>query len=295
LKQKTVQKNNKQNRLTSDITENTLTVILIAGLVVFAVATILPQEVFAFPLEGCVLTCYFEFPLRVGCSLTCSVGVTISEPEPDWNNDDKDNSDEGDPLVFSMTDKQANVIRNWPEQHESFLTEFDLFDNGENVTLSRTLDEGTMTLFLDLNGDGKLSDGTEWLYDQNENVYQILSRPLIDSNQNGFFDYSDDLWSIAMVKDGDKYYPASELGIVAFNWSNHLKGYGDMHGDNRQYADCLYEGKYHYPDCNAVSENHFAIAAYNQNSILVNDGRVLDSFGIVMGYLDMSNTTKQTP
>jgi len=217
---------------------------------------------------------------------------------PDWNNKGKGNPDKGDPLVFSMTDKPVNVIRNWAAQHESFLTEFDLYDIGENVTLSRTLDDGTMTLFLDLNGDGKLSDGTEWLYDQNKNVYQILSQPLIDSNQNGWFDYSDDLWNIAMVKDGDKYYTASDLGIVAFNWSNHFKGHGDMFGENRQYADCLYEGKYHYPDCKAVGENNFPITAYNQNSILLNDGRTLDSFGSVMGHLDMSensNTSDQKP
>ena len=235
-----------------------------------------------------------DFAIDADGSIKISSSNT-SDRKADWNNNGNNDPDKGDPLVFSMTDKQANVIRNWPEQHKSFLTEFDLFDNGENVTLSRTLDEGAMTLFLDLNGDGELSNGTEWLYDQNENVYQILSRPLIDSNQNGFFDYTDDLWSIAMVKDGKQYHSASELGIVGFNWSNAVKGYGDMHGDNRQYTDCLYEGKYFYPNCNAVSENHFAITAYNQNSILVNDGRVLDSFGIVMGYLDMSSTTKQTP
>ena len=215
---------------------------------------------------------------------------------PDWNDDGKEDSDDGDPLVFSLTEKPTNVIRNWPEQHKSFLTEFDLYSTGENVTLSRTPSDGTMTLFLDLDGDLKLSDGTEWLYDQHENVYQILSRPMIDSNQNGWFDYQDDLWSIAMVKDGNKYYPASELGIVAFNWSNHSKGHGDMFGENRQYSDCLYEGKYVYPECVSVSDQHFAITSHNQNSILINDGRALDSFGSVMGHLDTSeNKTRQTP
>jgi len=215
---------------------------------------------------------------------------------PDWNNAGTDNPDDGDPLIFSMTDKSVNVIRNWPEQHKSFLTEFDLYATGENVTLSRTLDDGTMTMFLDLNGDGELSDGTEWLYDQNENVYKILSKPIIDSNQNDWFDYSDNLWNLAMIKNGDQYYSASELGIVAFNWSNAIKGYGDMHGANRQYTDCLYDGVYLYPDCVAISENHFAISAYNKNSILVNDGRILDSFGSVMGHLDTSeNKTAQIP
>ena len=210
-----------------------------------------------------------------------------------WNIESKSVPDEGDPLVFSLTDKPVNVIRNWPEQHESLLTEFDLYDTGKNVTLSRTPEEGTMTLFLDLNDDGKLSDGTEWLFDQHKNVYEILSLPPIDSNQNGWFDYSDDLWSVAMVKDGDRHHYASELGIVGFNWSNHVKAHGDMHGENRQYSDCLYMSIYYYPNCIAVSEKHFAIAAYNQNSILLSNGKVLDSFGSVMGHLDMSENSIQ--
>jgi len=216
--------------------------------------------------------------------------TTIPDDQIDWNNNDDtipETPDRGDPLVFTFTG-EPQVQRAWPEWHESRLTEFDLYDIGENVTLSRSISDGTMSLFLDLNGDGELSNGTEWLYDQNENGYEILSRPLIDSNQNGWFDYSDELWSIAMIKQGDNhYFTATELGIVAINWDNHSKGHGDMFGENRQYSNCLYEGEYYYPECVAVAENQFAIMAYNQNSILLNNGKVLDSFGSVMGHLDM--------
>jgi len=239
-------------------------------------------------IEECFKECELEFPFELDISFEDD-DCPIFPQSIDWNNEDRtEKPDYGDPLLFSMTDKPVNTIRNWPEQHESFLTKFDLYATGEKVALSRTLDDGTMTMFLDLNGDGELSDGTEWLYDQNENVYEILSRPLIDSNQDGWFDYSDNLWSIAMIKDGDKYYFASDLGIVAFNWSNAVKAHGDMHGENRQYSDCLYEGVYLYSDCIAVSESHFAITAYNKNSILVNDGKILDSFGSVIGHLDTS-------
>ena len=207
---------------------------------------------------------------------------------PDWNIPDvpeDESGDEGDPLVFSMSDKPASTTRNWPEQHESFLTQFDLYDAGYNVTLSRTVNG--MTFFLDLDGDGRLSNGTEWLFDQNENVYQILARPMIDSNQNGYFDWTDNLWSIAMVKDGDAYHHVDDLRIVAINWSNAEFSGKDMHGTG-QYADCLYEGVYLYPECNAVSDQHFRILAYNENGIMMQGGEMIPTYGAAMGWLDMS-------
>ena len=203
----------------------------------------------------------------------------------DWNNGGKGAPDGGDPLLFSLTNKAVHVIRNWPEQHESFLTEFDLYDIGEKVTLSRTLDEGTMTLFLDLDGDGELSDGTEWLFDQDEDVYQILKRSMIDSNQNGWFDYSDKLWSVAMIKNGDEYFPASELGIIGFNWSD-AEHYNDDDIGSGRYSDCLYEGVFLYPDCKPVSTEHFRIKAYNPNGILLEGGKIIPTFGGVMGWIE---------
>jgi len=206
-----------------------------------------------------------------------------------WNNDGIGASDDGDPLLFSLTDKPVNVIRNWPEQHESFLTEFDLYDIGKKVTLSRTLDDGTITLFLDLDGNGELSDGTEWLFDQNEDVYQIFENPLVDSNQNGWFDYQDNLWSIAMIKDGNEYYSSSELGILGFNWSMAEHYENDFVGKGR-YSDCLWEGDpmiHLYPDCNPVSTGHFRITAYNADGILLKGGKIIPTFGGVMGHLDM--------
>ena len=111
-----------------------------------------------------------------------SAGGDIETPI-DWNIDPPGKPDSGDPLIFSL-DKPAKTTRNWPQWHESRLTQFDLYQTGEKFTLSRTLDDGTLTLFLDLNGDGMLTDGTEWLFDQHETVYQILSREMLDSNQN---------------------------------------------------------------------------------------------------------------
>jgi hypothetical protein len=202
----------------------------------------------------------------------------------DWNRTGIGFEDEGDPLLFSLTEKPVKTIRNWSEQHSSFLTQFDLYDVGREVTLSRTLDDGTMTLFLDLDGNGMLSDGTEWLFDQNEDVYQILARPLVDSNQNGWFDYSDNLWPIAMIKDGNEYNFASELGILGFNWSN-AKHYENDDIGIGQYSDCLYEGISRYRVCTPVSDEHFRIQAFNQNGIILEGGQFVPTFGGVMGML----------
>ena len=213
----------------------------------------------------------------------------LDDPEvPDWNEIPPGNPDSGDPLLFSLSDKSAKTTKNWPEWHESRLTEFDLYAIGDKVHLSRTLDKGTMTLFLDLNGDGILTDGTEWLYDQDENVYQILSRELLDSNQNGYFDWTDKLWNIAMVKDGDKYYSADDLDIVAVNWSD-AEHFGNDHYGRGVYSDCLYEGVFLYPDCKPVSEEHFRITSYNEHGILLKGGETIPTFGGVMGHLDVNN------
>ena len=214
----------------------------------------------------------------------------------DWNRNGMGDFDDADPLLFSLTDKPAKTIRAWPEWHDSRKTYLDLYDVGTEVPLSRILDEGTMTMFIDLNQDGTLSDGTEWLFDQNENVLQILERKLIDSNQNGWFDYSDDLWYLAMIKDGSMYYHASDLGILGFNWSIAEHYEDDFVGKGR-YSDCLYEGVDLFSDCKPVSEAHFRIQAHNSNGILLEGGRIIHTFGGLMGQLDMriADTASDNP
>ena len=216
----------------------------------------------------------------------CPGGCLLISPI-DWNIDPLSKPDSGDPLIFSFGDKPAKTTRNWSEWHESRLTQFDLYQTGEKVTLSRTLDDGTMTLFLDLNGDGILTDGTEWLFDQHETVYQILSREMIDSNQNGYFDWTDELWHIAMVKDGSKYYSIDELDILAINWSD-ARHFDDDHYGRGVYSDCLYEGEFLYPFCTPVSTEHFRVTSYNEHGIIMQGGEIISTYGAVMGHLDMS-------
>ena len=202
----------------------------------------------------------------------------------DWNLGEIGEEDEGDPLLFSLTDEPVKTIRNWSEQHTSFLTKFDLYDVGHPIVLSRTLGDETFTLFLDLDGDRSLSDGTEWMFDQKEDVFQIMARPLIDSNQNGWFDYSDNLWPIAMAKVGNNYHNVNDLGIIGFNWS-YAKHFGYDRVGIGQYSDCLYEGISRYDVCTPVSTEHFRIQAYNQNGILFEGGEASPTFGAVMGRL----------
>ena len=205
----------------------------------------------------------------------------------DWNKEEPGLPGKGgDPLVFSLSDKPVKITRNWLDQHESFLTDFDLFAIGKNVVLDRTISDDTMTLFLDFDENRQLSDGTEWLFDQNEDVYEILARDFIDSNNNGWFDYSDNLWSIAMIKKGDTYMTPEDLEIIGFNWSNAKHFKNDRYGIG-QYSDCRYEGVLH-TDCEPVSTEHFRIKAHNANGVLLRGGETFPTFGSVVDWLKYS-------
>jgi len=188
----------------------------------------------------------------------------------EWNTTGKGDADGGDPLVFG----DVSITRNWPEQHESFLTEFDLYDIGEPVTLSRTLGSDTYTIFLDINGDGELSNGTEWLFDTKKDVYDILQ--ILDEDDNGFFDYKDSTWYILNIKHGDKIIPVTATNILGFNWS-----------EATHYQDDAY-GKGQYTDNISVSDNHFRITAYNERGMYLIGGDIHPTYGIVMGHLEMT-------
>lgn len=189
--------------------------------------------------------------------------------------------DSSDPLMFG----HVEIDRVWPEWHESRKTQFDLFSDGNPVTLSRDIKSG-YSLFVDFDRDGQKSSGQEWMF--GKNVYENLK--ILDSNNNGFFDYDDEYWSLALVEeytnDGSlTIHTPYELEILGFNYSEHKLAMHDMHGE-RQYSDCLYEGKYHYPQCVKVSETHFAIVSYNLEGVLYYGGNVEPTFGIFISHIE---------
>jgi len=211
MKTKTVQKNNTQNRLTSATTENTLTVILIAGLVVFAVATILPQEVFASSiLEGCVLTCHFDLPLHAGCSLTCTLEVSEPEPEPepefDWNGDGLEDPDQDlkgggqDPIVFGnwtyIEPGNGHKCANSPNP-------FDFDNDGFKEHMCYWYSKDTKILFVDFNGNKQLDNGYELLNAENyANAFEIIrSDPNLCVNTHCYI--WQDINSNILVDDGE--------------------------------------------------------------------------------------------
>jgi hypothetical protein len=189
----------------------------------------------------------------------------------------------GDPLVFSINGEPEINRVYLGETHPSRITQLDLFDNGEIVSLDRIIEKDTYLVGVDWNGNGILDSGREYLWHNSINVYDFFS--IIDTKNNGFIDYADTVWPAILIKEGDNHYTPEELGILGFYYDNYNHTIHDMWGE-RQYADCMYEGHYYYHECVVASTSHFPIVAWNDNSVIFKGGNTVDSFGLVLGYVE---------
>lgn len=187
--------------------------------------------------------------------------------------------DGGDPLLFSFNGN-ACTYRAYPEMHESRFHTLDLLVNNQTVTLSRILCNNTFTMFVDFNQDSIL-DGQEWGFG-NHTIYENLK--ILDSNDNGFFDYSDYYWNDVVITDFNKEYTTEELEIFGFDYTNAVNTFNDMHGNGR-YADCIYEGQLFYYFCEPVSkQSGFRITSYHVQGVITTHG-VYPSYGALMGIM----------
>ncbi len=188
--------------------------------------------------------------------------------------------DGSDPLVVNLKG-EACTYKAYPEMDPSRLSTLEW--NGENVTLSRILCEGSMYLFVDYNEDGILSNAHELLVHESS-VYVNLE--LLDSNKNGFFDYADEWWNSAKFTDIKSSYELSEFGILGFSTS-YTKTFDDMHNNGR-YADCLYQDEFYYSYCKPVSEKSgFRIVAYNLEGVITTHG-IYPSYGATIGAMSFN-------
>lgn len=118
-----------------------------------------------------------------------------------------------DPLVINLDTNIAQV------SDQKFF--FDLDCDGKEEEIS-SLQAGSGFLALDLNGDGKINDGSELFGTKSGDGFKDLSR--YDSDGNGWIDEADPIWDKLLIwtkdEDGkDKLYHLSDLGVGAIGLS----------------------------------------------------------------------------
>ncbi|MDE7246834.1 MAG: hypothetical protein K2N43_03000 [Lachnospiraceae bacterium] len=118
-----------------------------------------------------------------------------------------------DPLVINLDTNIAQV------SDQKFF--FDLDCDGEEEEIS-SLQAGSGFLALDLNGDGKINDGSELFGTKSGDGFKDLER--YDSDGNGWIDEADPIWDKLLIwtkdEDGkDKLYHLSDLGVGAIGLS----------------------------------------------------------------------------
>lgn len=118
-----------------------------------------------------------------------------------------------DPLVINLDTNIAQV------SDQKFF--FDLDCDGKEEEIS-SLQAGSGFLALDLNGDGKINDGSELFGTKSGDGFKDLTR--YDSDGNGWIDEADPIWDKLLIwtkdEDGkDKLYHLSDLGVGAIGLS----------------------------------------------------------------------------
>ncbi len=118
-----------------------------------------------------------------------------------------------DPLVINLNTNIAQV------SDQKFF--FDLDCDGEEEEIS-SLQAGSGFLALDLNGDGKINDGSELFGTKSGDGFKDLSK--YDLDGNGWIDEADPIWEKLLIwtKDEngeDKMYHLSDLGVGAIGLS----------------------------------------------------------------------------
>ena len=191
----------------------------------------------------------------------------------------------GDPLIFTLDGTPACTERMWAEQAESRHWYFDLLSINQPSKMERTLCDGTYMMFIDFDGDGKLTNGSESLWNMELNSYllmNVIDYMLIDQVYDGKFDSKDAIWEDVMVMSSDfKTFTTKELGITAFDYSHHMNLSPDGIGDGT-YSDCKYEGLLDTSGCTPISLGHFRLTAWNPFGITLYDGiTTLPTYGAI--------------
>lgn len=196
-----------------------------------------------------------------------------SEDIPVWEKSEFDflnlEVEQGDPLVFTVDERDACTKKMHPGQHESFHWNMDLLTMGVPMNMDRTLCEGSYVMFVDFNENNQLDDGYELMWHPNYLTYDVME--MIDyheGNYDGKLSSDDSIWSKVKVMDWMYNVITTEsLGIQSFEYS----------GDTIVFSDGIGPGKY-------VNDS-FRILSYHNEGVTFTNGYVKTTYAAVQSPL----------
>lgn len=160
-----------------------------------------------------------------------------------------------DPLVINLDSNTATV------SDQKFY--FDLDADGKEDEISE-LESGSGYLALDLNGDGKINDGSELFGAKSGNGFADLAK--YDSDGNGWIDEGDDIWDKLLIwtKDAsgeDKLYHLEKKGVGAICLQNAQTDFSlNSSEDNRINGQIRKTGIFLYENGSVGTVQHLDLA-----------------------------------
>ena len=165
-----------------------------------------------------------------------------------------------DPLVINLDGNIANV--------SDQKIRFDIDGDGELDTVNR-LNSRSGYLSLDLNGDGKINDGTELFGTKSGDGFADLAK--YDRDHNGWIDENDAIWDKLKIWVTDEYgheqlYSLSEAGIGALCLAKAATEFADTNEINDKKAFVRSTGIFLYENGMAGTMQHLDLVKYQQEA-----------------------------
>lgn len=166
-----------------------------------------------------------------------------------------------DPLVINLDSNIAKV------SDQKFF--FDLDCDGSEEEIS-SLQAGSGFLALDLNGDGKVNDGSELFGTKSGDGFRDLSR--YDADGNGWIDEADPIWEKLLIwtkdEDGkDKLYHLADLGVGAIGLARVGTQFSlNAEKTNETNARIRNTGVFLYENGTVSTIQHVDMATYSKNA-----------------------------
>ncbi len=165
-----------------------------------------------------------------------------------------------DPLVINLDGNIANV--------SDQKIRFDIDGDGELDTVNR-LNSRSGYLSLDLNGDGKINDGTELFGTKSGDGFADLAK--YDRDHNGWIDENDEIWDKLKIWVTDEYgheqlYSLAEAGIGALCLAKAATEFADTNDFNDKKAFVRSTGIFLYENGMAGTLQHLDLVKYQQEA-----------------------------